>query len=104
MAKKPKAAPRKKAGSRWITVTSRFDYRWPSGAITHWSDRDLGEHRVKNEVADFAVQGGYAVEGRLEEQSTGASPDTGTVEAVDNAGAADADRAAGGQPLDPDAE
>jgi hypothetical protein len=102
MAKKPRAA--KKADSRWITVRSRFDYRWPSGAITHWSERDLGEHRVKNEVADFAVERGYAVDGRLEEQSSGASPDTGAVAAVDNAGAADPDRAAGGQPLDPDAE
>jgi hypothetical protein len=104
MARKRKAAPRRKADSRSITVTSSFDYRWPSGAITHWSDRDLGEHRVKNEVADFAVKGGYAVDGRLEEQSSGASPDTGAVAAVDNSGAADPDRAAGGQPLDPDAE
>jgi hypothetical protein len=104
MAKKPKAAAPKKGDSRWITVRQPFNYYWPSRAVTHWSERDLGEHRVKNEVADFAVEGGYAVEGKLEEQSTGASPDTGTVEAVDNAGAADADRAAGGQPLDPDAE
>lgn len=94
----------RKQDSRWITVKGRFDYRWPSGAITHFSAADLGEHRVKNELADFAVEKGYAVDGKLEEQEAGAAPDTGTVEAVDNAGAVDADRAVGGPTLDPDAE
>jgi hypothetical protein len=52
--------------SRWITVRSPFNYAWPGRqAVTHFADKDLGEHLVKNEVADFAVGGGYATEGRL---------------------------------------
>jgi hypothetical protein len=94
----------KKPSSRWVTVRARFDYRWPSGAITHFSERDFGEHRVKNEVADFAVERGYAVEGRLEEQGTGATADNRSDDAVAQPGVADADRPAGRKPVDPDAE
>jgi hypothetical protein len=51
--------------SRWITVRTPFDYRWPDrSAITHFSDP--GEHMVKDEVADFAVAGGYATEGKVD--------------------------------------
>jgi hypothetical protein len=98
---KPKA--QRKSDSRWITVKRRFDYRWPSGAITHWSDDDLGEHRVRNEVADFAVGNGYAVEGKLEEQGAGETADSGSDDAVAQPNMADADRSAGGETLDPDA-
>lgn len=100
----PKKAPKPKTDSRWITVRSRFDYRWPSGAITHFSDRDLGEHKVKNELADFAVEKGYATEGKLEEQSSGQAADNGSGNAVDHADGADAGRPADRPPLDPDAK
>lgn len=49
---------------RWITVRERFDYRWPDRpAVTNFP---AGEHFVKDEVADFGVGKGYAVEGRLD--------------------------------------
>ena len=55
------------AKPRWITVRKPFDYHWPGrSAITTWREADLGEHLVKAEVADFAVAGGYATEGRLD--------------------------------------
>lgn len=54
------------AKPRWITVRKPFDYRWASGAVTTWRDADLGEHLVKAEVADFAVAGGYATEGKID--------------------------------------
>lgn len=103
MAKKAtKAAPKRKPDSRWITVREKFDYRWPSGAVTHFSVREFGEHRVKNELADFAVQKGYASEGKLEEQ--GAAADSGSDDRVAEPDMADTDRPAGGQSLDRDAE
>lgn len=100
-----KARPKQqKPASRWITVHARFDYRWPSGAITHFSDRDLGEHRVKNELADFAVGKGYASEGKLEEQSPAEAADSGSDDAVARESVADADRTADRQQVAPDAE
>lgn len=52
---------------RWITVRKPFDYRWPDrSAMTAYTEADLGEHYVKAEVADFAVAGGYASEGKLD--------------------------------------
>jgi hypothetical protein len=103
MARKPRKSEQKKSDSRWITVRARFDYRWPSGAITHWSVADLGAHRVKNEVADFAVAKGYAVEGKLEEQGTANTADDRPHDGVAQPDLADADRAAGGDAVDPDA-
>jgi hypothetical protein len=35
-------------------------------AVTHFSEADLGEHLVKDEVADFAVAKGYATEGKVD--------------------------------------
>lgn len=100
-ARKPRQS---KSDSRWITVTAKFDYRWASGAITHWNERDFGEHRVKNEVADFAVGRGYALEGKLEEQDAAKAADNRPDDAVAQPDMADADRPADRQPVDPDAE
>jgi hypothetical protein len=52
--------------ARWITVTKApFDYVWPGrSAITAFAEKDLGEHFVKDEIADFAVKGGFAKEGK----------------------------------------
>jgi hypothetical protein len=107
--------------ARWITVRQRFDFRWPSGAITHFSDAELGEHHVKDELADFAVEKGYATEGKLDEtkrstKGTGAkvrssrrkgktnakAADSGTVAPVGDADAADADRPADRPAVDSD--
>jgi hypothetical protein len=55
------------APPRWVTVRKPFDYPWPGrAAITSFKEADLGEHLLKAEVADFAVDGGYAVEGKLD--------------------------------------
>jgi hypothetical protein len=52
---------------RWITVRKPFDYSWPGRtAITAFGDAHLGEHMVKDEVADFAVGNGYATEGKVD--------------------------------------
>jgi hypothetical protein len=104
---------------RWITVRQKFDYRWPTRAITHFSDADLGDQFVKDEVADFAVEKGYATEGKLSDASrstkgTGkrrrkkvkapvTTANSGPDDAVAKPDMADADRAAGGVALDPDA-
>lgn len=51
--------------ARWITVTKPFDYRWPeSGAITAFSERDVGEHNVKEELAVYAIEKGVATDGK----------------------------------------
>ncbi|MGJ0508930.1 MAG: hypothetical protein ACR652_17740 [Methylocystis sp.] len=52
--------------SRWITVRVPFDYRWSSGAITAFRAEHIGEHMVKDELADFAVARGYATEGKVD--------------------------------------
>jgi hypothetical protein len=51
---------------RWITVRRPFDYHWPSRAITAFSENDLGEHFVKDELADFALMEGHATEGKVD--------------------------------------
>lgn len=108
--------------ARWITVRKPFDFTWPSRAITAFSERDLGEHLVKDELADFAVAGGYATEGKADEaarsrKGTGAkrvrrarkgakaakAADTGPAAIVGNENASDADRAAGRPAVDHDA-
>jgi hypothetical protein len=99
---------------RWITVRKPFDYTWPSRAITHYSADDLGDHHVKDEVADFAVANGYATEGKVDEASrstkgkkgrrTAKAADTEPVDRVGDADDAHPDWAAGGQSVDPDAE
>jgi hypothetical protein len=54
--------------ARWITVRKPFDYQWPGrGAITAFSEQHLGEHFVKDEIADFAIEKGYATEGKVDE-------------------------------------
>jgi hypothetical protein len=99
---------------RWIAVRKPFDYTWQSRAITHYSADDLGDHHVKDEVADFAVANGYATEGKVDEASrstkgkkdrrTAKATDTESVDRVGHADDAHADRAAGGQPVDSDTE
>lgn len=116
---------------RWITVRKPFDYRWPDrSAITSFREADLGEHYVKAEVADFAVGGGYATEGKLDGSEAKApksrrrrrtSPKTTRAKAakpaddaaasdqradtaVDGAHLADHDRASAGPAVDHDAE
>jgi hypothetical protein len=105
------------AKPRWITVRQRFDYTWPSRAVTHFSDADLGEHLVKAELADFAVEKGYATEGKLDgsaksrksrKRVTKGKPAakaavTRTVATVGDESAAGADRSAGGSAVVPDA-
>jgi hypothetical protein len=104
---------------RWITVRQPFDYYWPDRmAVTHFGEP--GEQFVKDEVADFAVEKGYASEGKLDgsarsKKSTGRrvtkrkgkapakTADTGTIAPVGDENAADADRAAGGSAMAPDA-
>jgi hypothetical protein len=111
--------------ARWITVRQSFDYRWHDrSAITHFSADHLGEHFVKDELADFAVEKGYATEGKLDEakrstKGTGAkvrssrsrkgktdakAADSRPIAPVGDADAADADRAADRPAVDPDAE
>ena len=104
--------------SRWITARKPFDFRWPSGAITVFREADLGEHLVKDELADFAVEQGYATEGKVDAAArstkgtkrTGKAtkaakaPNSGSDDAVAQPSVADADRAADGQPVDADAE
>jgi len=50
--------------ARWITIIKApFDYPWPDrSAITAFTA--TGEQFVKDEVADFAVRKGYALEGK----------------------------------------
>jgi hypothetical protein len=47
--------------SRWVTFNQPYDHYWQSGAVTHYPP---GEYRVKNAVADGAVDKGKASEGR----------------------------------------
>lgn len=47
--------------ARRIDVTKPFEFRWPGAiAFTVFAVKDLGEHLVKDELADFAVANGYA--------------------------------------------
>lgn len=109
--------------ARWITVTRAFDYPWPGrAAITAFTDANIGEHFVKDEVADYAVAKGHAREGKAAGSTTrshkGKSPrpakaataaihaeaaDTGSIARVDHADAAVPDRAADRTAVDHDA-
>jgi hypothetical protein len=103
--------------SRWITVRQSFNFYWPSRAVTHFSEADLGEHLVKNELADFAVAKGYATEGKLDGSAksrksrkrvakgkpAAKAAVTRTVATVGDESAAGADRSAGGSAVVPDA-
>lgn len=100
--------------ARWIHVTKApFDYRWPDVmAITAFTE--TGDHFVKDEIADFAVDKGYASEGKADKRSrsvkgkrdkgaaTAKAADIGPAARVDNAGAAVDDRAADRLPVDHD--
>jgi hypothetical protein len=96
---------------RWINIIKApFDYRWPDrNAITAFTV--TGDQLVKDEVADFAVGKGYAIEGkanatarsvkgggkrvtRRRRRASAAKPRTSAP--VGNANVADADRPAGG--------
>jgi hypothetical protein len=109
--------------ARWITVSKPFDYPWPGrSAITAFSEDHLGEHFVKDELADFAVKSGYATEGKVDEaarstKGTGSrrssrrkkdaasakTADSGPEPSVGDEDVADADRAADRSGLDSDA-
>ena len=110
------------AKPRWINVTKPFDYHWPDrSALTAFTDRDLGDHFVKDELADFAVANGYATEGKADAKSRSSkggprrvrsrrkeppaakAADTGAAAAMGDADAADADRAADRPAMDHDA-
>lgn len=52
--------------ARWITIKKGavpFDYRWPD-ATAYTAFTTAGEEFVKDEVADWAVEQGYATEGK----------------------------------------
>jgi hypothetical protein len=110
--------------ARWITVHRPFDYHWPGrSAVTMF--RDPGEYFVKDEVARFALEHDHANAGKADGSETrsrkgktakpnarkGAAKgsaaaktaDTGTKPPVGDQDAADADRPAGGPPVDSDA-
>lgn len=49
--------------ARWITITKApFDFRWPNGAVSAVTEN--GEQNVKDELADFAIERGFATEGK----------------------------------------
>lgn len=109
--------------ARWIHVSQPFDYRWPDlSAITHFHDQALGDQFVKDEVADFAVEKGYATEGKLDEASRSSkgtgkrksrsrkkeqpaakAADAQSVDRMGDEDHADADRAADRPAMDSDA-
>lgn len=104
---------------RWVTVRKPFNYHWPDrSAVT--SFKEPGDQFVKDEVADFAVKGGYATEGKVDETSrshkgkrrasrrkkeapAAKAADTGSAARVDHPDAAGDDSAAGGPAVDHDA-
>jgi hypothetical protein len=99
---------------RWITVRQAFDYHWPDrSALTAFSEADCGDHFVKDELADFAVEKGYATEGKVDGSSRStkvrkrAKPakaaKPGTEPSVDHADAAGTDRPADRPAVDSDA-
>jgi len=107
------------AKPRWVTVRAPFDYRWKGrDAITSFTEGDLGEHLLKAEVADFAVDGGYATEGKVDgsaksrkgrgkrakvKKDPPAAADAQPSTPVGDKDAADADRAADRPAVDADA-
>jgi hypothetical protein len=106
--------------ARWIHVAKQFDYSWPDrSAVTHFHDQALGDQFVKDEIADFAVERGYATEGKLDTASrstkgTGkrksrakkeppAAADAGSDDTVDQPSLADADQSSDRPAVDRDA-
>lgn len=104
--------------ARWISIAKPFNYHWPDrSAVTHFAD--IGDHFVKDEVADFAVERGYASEGkadassrsrkgkkakrRTKEAPAAKAADTGTAAPMGNQNAAGADRSADRPAVDHDA-
>lgn len=104
--------------ARWINIASPFNYHWPDrSAVTHYAE--TGDHFVKDEVADFAVEEGYASEGKADassrsskgrkgrratkEPATADTAEPRTAAPVGDQDVADADRAADRSPVDPDA-
>jgi hypothetical protein len=51
---------------RWITMNKPFEHRWPNRSITVYAFKDLGEHFVKDELADAAIAAGSATEGKAD--------------------------------------
>lgn len=50
---------------KWINVKKPFSYRWPGGAaMTDFTERDLGDHYVKDDLAAHALKIGAATEGK----------------------------------------
>lgn len=105
---------------RWITVTKApFDYRWPDrSAISAFTQN--GEFFVKDEIADFAIENGYAREGKAKgskarstkgktprrksaKAMANAAADTGSSPRVDEPHLADDDRPDVQLPVDQDA-
>lgn len=49
--------------ARRINVTKPFEFRWPGAvAFTVFAVKDLGEHTVKDELANYAIERGFATE------------------------------------------
>lgn len=101
--------------ARWITVRLPFDFHWPSRAVTAFGPENLAEHFVKDELADFAVENGYATEGKVDEAARStkgttkkaktagkAAANRGSDDAMARPDMADHDQSAGGDQLDPD--
>lgn len=63
---------------RRITVNKPFEYRFPSGAVVVFRQRDTGEHSVKDEVAEHAISRGAATEGWAEDSTTKSRKGNGT--------------------------
>lgn len=57
--------------ARWINVKKPFSYHWRDfSAMTDFvGPRDIGDHYVKDEIADYAVKHGYASEGKKKASS-----------------------------------
>jgi hypothetical protein len=56
--------------ARWINVTEPFEYRFKDrSAVVVFTTRDLGDHLVKDEIADFAIERKAAAEGKFNPDS-----------------------------------
>lgn len=96
-----------------VNVLKTFDYQWPNAqAVTHVSA--TGVMALKDDLADWAISKGYAVE--IEEPKRTTPPTRNAIRrrgqasnargtaGVDPADFPDARRAAHGRAMDPDAE
>jgi len=102
---------------RWINlIGAPFDYHWPDrSAVTHYSEN--GDFFVKDEVADYAVKRGLALEGKADAASRsrkgktparkrptrGRASNARAVPPVGDKGVPAADRPAGRPAVDTDA-